>query len=403
MGIRDRIKARHAAKTPEEREAVKDEQFTGQGKRIKRAVVEATENTKRRREESRERSDNKFSLGGSKKAQGEIIGEARQGAAEGRGEHRTASQDLDYQQDVTRDREAQFMDEYGQSRTDLRGDIGAQRGNIGNIAGDVNQAAGILGAGATQASNILGQAQGANQLTGTAENILGQRAAAMAANPSYAQLANDAIAAQTQGVQDQTNFAQGQLARRAMGMAAGSGEGGALNAQQAMASLVGGGADMAVQANLANQQNAAAQRAQAVMAQRGESVGEADYASQARLGAAGTERQNQLATAQAQSGIATNAATGQAGLIGNRAIQTQNALQGLTGTGQGATNTAGSMQQGAGTLAGGLTKTEVDAGTANKATELKSQADILVGGANAAALAEANKPRGLFRGLRGRR
>lgn len=243
----------------------------------------------------------------------------------------------------------------GQSSLNLAEGFGAERAALADqtLAADqartqdaiARQQASVLGigAGAGQASNILGQAYGANQLTGTAENILNQRAAAMAAAPSYAQLANEAIAAQTQGMQDQTRFAQGQLGRRAMGMAAGMGEGGALAAQQAMASLIGGGADMAAQSQLQNAAAAAQMRAEAAANQRGETVGEAGYASQARLGAAQQERANQLATAGQQSQLAYNAG-----------LATNAAQAGLTGAQQAATNTSASQAQQASGLYGTL-------------------------------------------------
>ena len=183
-----------------------------------------------------------------------------------------------------------------------------------------------IGTGASQASNILGQAYGTNALTGSTESILGQRAAGIDA----------ALAAQTQNMRDQTQFAQGQLARRAMGMAAGMGEGGALGAQQAMASLVGGGADMAAQAQLQNAAQAAQMRAADV-----------DYSSGARLTAAQQERANQLATAGQQSQLAY-----QSGLATNAA------QAGLTGAQQAATNTSASQSQQASGLYGSLAAQE---------------------------------------------
>lgn len=290
------------------------------------------------------------SLGGSAEAEKGILAEAgeyRQEARESRG---AARADMEDAQGRARRIENTSVMQYQQDRNRLGGDINAQRASIGGI-----------GAGANQASNLLGQAYGQNQLTGSTESILGQRAAGIDA----------ALAAQTANMQQQTQFAQGQLGRRAMGMAAGMGEGGALGAQQAMASLVGGGADMAAQAQMQNAANAAAMRAADI-----------DYSSGARLNAAQQERANQLATAGQQAQLAYN-----------QGLATNQAQAALTGAGQAAQNTSAGMQQFASGQANDLTQTETQAALQDQGQANDYSSSLLTAKFNADQAKLANKER----------
>jgi hypothetical protein len=269
------------------------------------------------------RKDKNLSLGGSKEAEKSLLKDAKSDRVRSTAEQDSSRDSLRHEANVARAgaRTAQYQ--YDQQRDATRGALGAQDASIGQI-----------GAASTAASGLLGQAQGTNQLTGTTDSILSRRAETIGAAPGIVDLTNQAIVAQDANQRAANQYAQGQLAKQAMGMAAGQGEGGALAAQQAMASLVGAGGDMAAQGNLAQAQQAAAMRAQAAQAARGETVAEAGYAADARIGAANAERANQLATAARQAEI---------GIQGAQATNAARAA--YTGANQALTNTTAAQQQ----------------------------------------------------------
>lgn len=232
-----------------------------------------------------ERDDN-MSLGSSKEEERRYLDEARdQRLDTGAKSEETRGRltiDAGRQEGRARGLDSQYFD----ARQTTNAGLGTLQGSVDRLTGT-----------GKQAGNLLQGAYNANQLTGTTENVLGQRNSAMGAQPSLGALTNQALAAQQNQMQAQTNFAQGQLARQAMGVAAGQGEGGALAAQQALAGLTQAGGDMAVQNNLAFGQQAADMRGAAAMGMRQEAVDSANLGLQARLNAAAQERQNQLAVA----------------------------------------------------------------------------------------------------------
>ncbi len=232
-----------------------------------------------------QKEDN-LSLGSSKEDEKRYLDEAREARldTQEKSEETRGKLSSEAEQQDLRSRDLDFK--YEQARnTAVQG--------LGTLQDSVN----ALNPAAAQASGIVQNAYGTNQLTGTTENARAQRDSALAGQPSLGALANQAMAAQQAQMQNQTNFAQGQLARQAMGVAAGQGEGGALAAQQALAGLTQAGGNIAVQNNLALSQQAADMRAAAAMGTRQEAMDTANLGLNTRLAAAAQERQNQLAAA----------------------------------------------------------------------------------------------------------
>lgn len=331
-------------------------------------LISAIKNARKKRDA---RKDTNLSLGGSKAKERELLESANLRSYNAEARSRTAQDNLKGEYKEAKSMADSYAGDYAGARRTNERALGAQRTSIGGI-----------GAGAGQASGILGAAQGTNQLTGSTDSILAQRAAQMGAAPSHNQLADQAILANQQNARAQTNFSQGQLAKQAMGMAAGQGEGGALAAQQAMASLVGAGGNMAAQANLQQMQSAADMRAQANLAQRGETVAEAGYASDARLGATAQERANQLAVAGKQAELAYNS-----GLATNAA---QSAYTGAT---QAGLNTAGAQQQAAANRQTGVATAMGTQNVAREGVHIGAENELLTAGMNAGAARESAQER----------
>lgn len=322
----------------------------------------AFERIKRRQAKRRAEKYDAASLGGSKEAQRQLLGAAAEDRRQATQARVAGRKEIEGELEHARSDDLQRSREYQGSRLANVRDLDAQRGGVAGI----NQAAqGGMG--------ILGAAGASNQLTGSTENVLAQRAAALGAAPSAQSLAEDAIAAQAANTRANTNFGQGQLARQAMGVAAGQGEGGALAAQQAIASLVGGGANLATQNNLAQAEAAANMRAQAAAQARGETLQSADLGAQARLQAAAAERANQLGIAQQQAGLLTQGAQA-----------TQNALQGVTGASQAAQNTQAAMAQQAQAQRSSIAEALGSQSNQAESTNRNYEASLLNAGADAA-------------------
>lgn len=195
-----------------------------------------------------------------------------------------------------------------------------------------------IGAGAAASRGIRDQALGQNQLTGTAESVLGQRASALAGSPTIGQATDTALAANQKNARDQLAQQIGLQNRQARGLAGSMGEGGALAMQQAMASAGAGAADLAAMNQGQQNQLAAQMRFDAASAQRGEDVDSANLGLQTRMGAAEQERAAQLGFAGQSADENYNAGLQQTAALQNVAQQRagvqQVATQNALGTGQ---------------------------------------------------------------------
>lgn len=153
---------------------------------------------------------------------------------------------------------------------------------------------GKIAEGAAGARGTRDAALGKDQLTGTAENVLGQRANALAASPTIGQATEAALAANRANAQQQLGQQVGLMNRHARGLAGSMGEGGALAMQQAMASAGAGAADLAALQQTEQGKLAADLRFGAAQQQRAEDVDSANMGLQTRMGAAEQERAAQL-------------------------------------------------------------------------------------------------------------
>ena len=302
-----------------------------EGRRDKRA-------TKREKVLS-QRKEN-YSLGGSQEEEQRLYDESRANTAQSRQEamfdrnslrnqvydaqQRVGGADRDYRQD----RSASGIRD-AESRDSIQG-IGKGASNASTVLGQAGNAAkGEYTSGASAANAERNRALNTNQLTGTAENVLAQRAAqvggiqgmgaagenilaqrqaAVNAAPSIGSLTESAIGQNTANANAQLSRGLQENVRRAQGLAASQGEGGALAMQQALASAGASAGDITAQKNLALMDQSAALRQQAAMQQRGETLSDADLAMQTRLGGAQTDQERALAEAGYSSDARMNAA-----------------------------------------------------------------------------------------------
>jgi hypothetical protein len=213
---------------------------------------------------------------------------------------------------------------------------GAAGGTLDKLEWAVDR--GDIGAGAAGARGIRDKALGQNQLTGTAESVLGQRANALAGSPTIGQATETALGANQKNARDLLAQQIGIQNRQARGLAGSMGEGGALAMQQAMASAGAGAADLAAMNQGQQNQLAAQMRFDAAAAQRGEDVDSANLGLQARMGAAEQERAAQLGFAGQSADENYNAGlqqmAAQQQLAGQRTNAQQLATQNALGTGQ---------------------------------------------------------------------
>ena len=290
--------------------------------------------------------DDKY-LGGSRGEEQTLYKEARAGkqAATAREEeaYKAAQEDKAYTKRLADGSTSDYSAyQFRRAEADKR-----NQDSISGIGSAARTARGLLGEagtqatrdydwGATVANNTRNSALNTNQLTGTAENVLQQRTAQIAATPSIGSLTDTSLLQNAQNAQQQLGANAGMLNRQAMGLAAGQGEGSALAMQAALAGAGQGASDALVQNQLQQNDLAAQLRFAAAQQQRQQDLAEADYASQLRMSTAGAERQAQLGFAGANAdqlaqAAQQRAATGlqvagqQAELTYNPAVQQQQA------------------------------------------------------------------------------
>lgn len=278
-------------------------------------------------------------LGGSKGEEQALYREAREGRGETRAEAKEGRGEIRRELETSRGEAERYSNQQEQDR--WRGQLRDEesRGGITRMGDEARRAENLLGQGAQgamgeytqgaqQALGARSRALGTNALTGSAENILQQRAAQIGATPTIGQAIETNIGANTANANQQLARSTQMLNRQAMGLAAGQGEGGALAMQQAMANSGVNAADMAAQKNMMLGDQAAQLRLQAALTQREQDLAEAGYASDARMQAAAQERASQLTFAgqDAASLEAAAANRAQAGL-GVSSAQAQLATQ----------------------------------------------------------------------------
>jgi enhancer of polycomb-like protein len=238
-----------------------------------------------------------------------------------------------------RDAKLREKDEYKQvteQRTDSQGKAKQgerERRTSSGLAGqslntlEGSAARNDIGVGAAGARDLRNTALAQDQLTGTAERVLGQRANALAGSPTIGQATDTALAANRLNARDQLAQQIGLQNRQARGLAGSMGEGGALAMQQAMASAGAGAADLAAMNQTEQNQLAAKMRFDAAAQQRGEDVDTANLGLQARMGAAEQERAAQLGFAGQSAQENYNAGLAQTAALQNVAAQRNNAAQ----------------------------------------------------------------------------
>lgn len=296
----------------------------------------AFEKIKARRKRKAGRKAEAVKLGGSSAEQRRLLAEADSYKTQARERSLEA-------QDVSKKELATVKGEARQAESDYYDD----RETATDRSRDAYSAIDKIGAGAKEASSIIGGAgsaaqneytQGAQQaiatrdnalatggLAGTTESVLSQRAAAVAAAPTIGQATEAGIVANAANAGANQSRAGGLIDRQALGLASSQGEGGAAAMQQAIASATAAKGDMAGASNLAlNEQNAAL-RLSAAQQQNAQTMAEAGYAADARLGAAGQDRTAQLAVA-AQNAAALEAAAGARATTGLNVAQSQGQL-----------------------------------------------------------------------------
>jgi len=294
---------------------------------------------RRRREGRRDerQSARKLRRSGPEKTEyGGYAGAEKEMRTELKGESRDAKlREKDEYEQVTKQRE----DAQGKATTGERERKSAQGATGGTLnklewAVDRND----IGAGAAASRGMRDNALGQNQLTGTAESVLGQRAGALAGSPTIGQATETALGANQKNARDLLAQQIGLQNRQARGLAGSMGEGGALAMQQAMASAGAGAADLAAMNQGQQNQLAAQMRFDAAAAQRGEDVDSANLGLQTRMGAAEQERAAQLGFAGQSADENYNAGlqqmAAQQQLAGQRINAQQLATQNALGTGQ---------------------------------------------------------------------
>jgi hypothetical protein len=249
--------------------------------------------------------------GGSERQQQRYQSEARKDL---RKESRQADASIsNFGNEVSRARELERggQEDYESAKDQAAGSRDAYINTIGGI-----------GAASGQAEGIRDAAYDTNQLTGTAENALAMRQAALAGSPTIGQATDNAIDAQTAANQQASQLASarlgqnmGRMNRSAVGAAGATGESGALAVQQALAQAGQGNAEALAEDSL-NQRMADIEAARtfsdmrygAGLAQREEDVTGANIGLDTRMSAAQVERANQMAVADANAAQRYNAA-----------------------------------------------------------------------------------------------
>lgn len=262
-------------------------------------------------------------IGGSATEQARLQGEAKDRTSESRGRSEGTYEATKKQLASVNDQQASARRDYGIDRgvatsraTDAYDSIGQIKSTAGSatmgLAGAGQKAANEYTQGAAAANATRSNALATGSLAGTAESVLAQRQAALAAAPSIQQANETNIAANAVNAGANQERAAQMITRQGMGLAAGQGEGGALAMQQALASAGSAIGDNAGQSNLALNESNAAARYAAAMAQNAQTVDSANLGLSTRMDAAAAERANQMGVAQANAGSLESAA-------GNRA------------------------------------------------------------------------------------
>lgn len=360
-------------------------------------------NTKggRRREKRRAKRAakkvNNLSIGGSKAKEEQYLREAHTNAEDSRGFADQSREDSREELKLSRKLQKQATNDYDGDRGSLQSRDREARTAINGIQGATDGASSTLADAQLGAAGTRSNALATGSLVGSTENILAQRAATLGASPTIGQATETALAANRVNANTQLQNAQQAMNRQSMGLASGMGESGAGAMQAAIMANAAARGQAGAQTNMQLADQNAQLRYSAAQAQREQDLAEAGYASDARLGAAGSEREAALGFADKTAADQMATGSSRAELVYGSAVAQQQARAQAAQAAQATVNQAAQREQALLGQRSGIAAQNAQTNVAREGLDKDFEATLLTGQLQAGAAKNATQERSTWK------